>query len=157
MDRDLPQKHETLRVEYGELLQQFKELQTKASKQEEFLSGAQRQTEEIQREGEAVAQENSNLHQAVRTLNSQIETTTELIKINSAQIGVLGRNRHYLLEKIGSLISECKTDADAQRTVAEVMDKELEAKQEYAMLQNQITRLTGVGDPNAALSMMFKV
>ena len=157
MDRDLPQKHETLRLEFADLLQQFKELQSKASKQEENLIVAQRQTDEMQREGETIAQENSNLRQEVRNLNSQIETTTELIIINSAQRGVLGRNRHYLLEKIGSLILECKTDADAQRTVAEVMDKELEAKQEYAMLENQITRLTGVGDPNAALSMMFKV
>ena len=157
MDRDLPQKHETLRLEFADLLQQFKELQSKASKQEENLIVAQKQTDEMQREGETIAQENSNLRQEVRNLNSQIETTTELIRINSAQRGVLGRNRHYLLEKIGSLISECKTDADARQILEEVMDKEHEAKEQYTELETQITKLTGAGNPNAVSGMMFKV
>lgn len=164
MDRELPQKYETLRVEFNDLLQHFndlnrnfRELEAKAAKQEQYNSAAKDRIEEIQREGEALAEENSNLHQEVRTLNSQIETTTELIKINSAQIGVLGNNRHYLLEKIGTLILECKTDTDARQILAEVMDKESEAKEQYVNLQQQISRLTGVGDPNAVTGMIFKI
>jgi chromosome segregation ATPase len=164
MDRDLPQKHENLTAEHSDLLTEhndlnrnFRELQAKTAKQEQYNSDAKDRIEEIQREGEAVAQQNSELRQEVRNLNSQIETATQMIRINSAQIGVLGRNRHYLLEKIGSLISECKTDADARQILAEVMDKELEAKEQYAELETQITKLIGAGDSNAVSGMIFKV
>ena len=141
MDRDLPQKHETLRVEYDELLREFKELQQKAAKQEEFLLLAQKRFEEMQREGEAIAQENSNFHEEIRTLKNQNQKGQEVYNFVVQEVRVLGENRTYLLEKLSKLIPECKSGLEAQQLFEEVQYTNNQANEAYNNLEREIQRV----------------